>query len=104
MNTPSKLHHGYVCQQKSVANLDPREVSICILPDSEGKTVTEEKTKKERYKGVGKDECEEEVPGNPPCAGEQEPPEDGWFCPQYSESPLSVPPVAEEEIERIGTL
>ena len=50
------------------------------------------------------EKCEDELPDNPPSVEEEEEaPEDGWFCPQYSELPLSIPPVAEEEIERIGT-
>jgi hypothetical protein len=77
-------------EERRVANLDAEELSICILPDLEGKIVMEEESKTEGSKVGVQDKCEEEVPGNLPCAEEQDPPEDGWFCPQSSESLFSV--------------
>jgi hypothetical protein len=38
-----------------VWNLDPREVSICILPGWGVKAVAKERTKKEQYKGGRKE-------------------------------------------------
>jgi hypothetical protein len=87
-------------EEKRVANVDPREISICTLPNSERKTVTKEEPKVKEYKKERKEECEEEGPDNPPCVEEQEPPEDGWFCPQCSESPCQFLQW-QEELERI---
>jgi hypothetical protein len=85
---------------KRKAKLDPREVSICVLPNSEVKTVADQKTKKEEYKKEGKEECGEEAPNNQPCAEEEEHPEDGWFCPKCLESPCQFIQW-HQELERI---
>jgi hypothetical protein len=97
--------------ERRVANIDARDISILVLPDSEEKTTKKEKTKTEGLKVEAKEmceeelpddpeRCEEELPDNPPCAEEDEPPEDGWFCPHCSESPCQFLQW-QEELERI---
>jgi hypothetical protein len=87
-------------EERGVANIDARDISILVLPDKE-KTLDEEETKAEGQKeGEAEQKCEEELPNNPPCAEEQEPPEDRWFCPQCSESPCQFVQW-QEELERI---
>ena len=74
-------------EERRVASIDARDISILVLPDKE-KTLDEEDTKAEGQKeGKAEQKCEEKLPDNPPCVEEQEPPEDRWFCPQCSESP-----------------
>jgi hypothetical protein len=70
-----------------------------VLPHEE-KTLDEEETKAEGSTGEAEQKCEKELTGNPPCAEEQEPPEDGWFCPQCSELPCQFIQW-QEELERI---
>jgi hypothetical protein len=86
--------------ERRVANMDARDISILVLPDSEEKTKKKEKTKAEGLKVEAKETCEEELPDNPLCAEEEEPPEDGWFCPHCSELPCQFLQW-QEELERI---
>jgi hypothetical protein len=67
--------------KRRVANINARYISMLVLPNSEEKTAKKEKTKAEGLKVEAKETCEEELPDNPPCGEEEEPPEDGWFCP-----------------------
>jgi hypothetical protein len=87
-------------KRRVAANIDARDISILVLPDSEEKTTKKEKTKAEGLKVEAKETCEEELPDNPPCAEEDEPPEDGWFFPHCSES-LCQFLQWQEELERI---
>jgi hypothetical protein len=64
-----------------------RDISTLVLPSSEEKTVKKEETKAKGLKVEAAEKCEEELPDNPPSAEEDEPPEDGWFCPHCSASP-----------------
>jgi hypothetical protein len=73
--------------ERRVANIDTRDISILVLPGSEEKTTKKIKTKAEGLKVEAKETCEEELPDNPPCAEEDEPTDDVWFCPQCLESP-----------------
>jgi hypothetical protein len=86
--------------ERRVANIDPRDISTLVLPDSEEKTVKKEETKAEGLKVEAAEKCEEELPDNPPDAEEDEPPEDGWFCPHCSESPCQFLQW-QEELKRI---
>jgi hypothetical protein len=87
-------------KERRVADIDARDISILVLPDSEEKNKKKEKTKAEGLKVEAKATCEEELPDNPPCAEEEEPTEDGWFCPHCSESPCQFLQW-QEELERI---
>jgi hypothetical protein len=86
--------------KRRVANIDARDISILVLPYSKEKNKKKEKTKAEGLKVEAKETCEEELPDNPLCAEEEEPPEDGWFCPHCSESPCQFLQW-QEELERI---
>jgi hypothetical protein len=57
-------------------------------------------TKAEGLKVEAKETCEEELPDNPPCAAEDEPTEDGWFCLQCLENPCQFLQW-QEELKRI---
>jgi Zn ribbon nucleic-acid-binding protein len=86
--------------ERRVANINARDISILVLPNSEEKNTKKEKTKAEGLKVEAEETCEEEQPDNPPCAEEDEPTDDGWFCPQCSESPCQFLQW-QEELERI---
>jgi Zn ribbon nucleic-acid-binding protein len=86
--------------ERRVANINARDISILVLPDSEEKTIKKEETKAEGPKVEAEETCEEELPDNPPCAEEDEPKEDGWLCPQCLESPSQFLQW-QEELERI---
>jgi hypothetical protein len=73
--------------ERRAANINARDISMLVLPDSEEKTVKKEETKAEGLKVEVEETCEEELPDNPPCAEEDKPPEDRWFCPQFLELP-----------------
>ncbi len=74
-------------KERRVAKINARDISILVLP-KEKEALDYEETKAEGHKkGEAEYNCEEDVPDNPPCAEEQEPLEDGWFCPKCSESP-----------------
>jgi hypothetical protein len=95
--------------EKRVANMDAREVSICVLPDSnkkvkvEGKMVVKQEGNKAKEKEGVEDKCEEELPDNPPSVEQEEPPEDAWFCPQCSDSPCQFLQW-QEELEKCVTV
>ncbi len=90
--------------ERRVAKIDARDISTLVLPDSEEKTTKKEKTNAEGLKVEAAEKCEEELPDNPPSAEESaeedEPTEDGWFCPHCSESPCQFLQW-QEELERI---
>jgi hypothetical protein len=86
--------------ERRVAKIDARDISTLVLPDSEEKTVKKEETKAEGLNVEAAEKCEEELPDNPPSAEEDEPPEDGWFCPHCLESPCQFLQ-RQEELERI---
>jgi hypothetical protein len=56
--------------ERRVAQIDARNISTLVLPNSEGKTVKKEETKAEGLKVEAAEKCEEELPGNPPSAEE----------------------------------
>ena len=66
-------------EERRVANMDVKDISICIIPDS----VDMEEA----------DEYEE-------CMEDQEPQEDMWFCPHCSDSPCEFLQF-QEEIEGV---
>jgi hypothetical protein len=86
--------------KRRVANIDARDISILVLPDSAERTIKKEETQAEGLKVEAKQTCEEELPDNLPCAEEDEPTEDRCFCPQCSESPCQFLQW-QEELERI---
>ena len=91
--------------ERRAANIDEKDISILVLPDSKEKTVKKEETKAEGLKVEAGEKCEEELPDNLPSAEEDEPTEDepmedGWFCPHCSESPCQFLQW-QEELERI---
>jgi hypothetical protein len=90
--------------ERRVAKIDARDISTLVLPDSEEKKTKKEKTNEEGLKVEAAEKCEEELPDNPPSAEESaeedEPTEDGWFCPHCSESPCQFLQW-QEELERI---
>jgi hypothetical protein len=81
LNTVKTSAWLWAPNERRVANIDARDISILVLPDSEEKTTKKEKTKAEGLKVEAKETCEEDLPDNTPCAEEEEPPEDGWFAP-----------------------
>ena len=88
-------------EERRIANVDARDISILVLPEKE-KTLDEEETKAEGQKeGEAEPKCEEKLPDNPPSVEEEEEaPEDGWFCQECSESPCQFLQW-QEELERI---
>jgi hypothetical protein len=72
---------------KDVWPISTQEIFPFWCYPAQKKNDRERKTKAEGLKAEAKETCEEELPDNPPCAEEDEPMEDGWFCPQCSELP-----------------
>jgi hypothetical protein len=87
-------------KERRVTNIDARDIAILVLPDSVETKVKEEQSETEGRNKGEVEKCEEQLPGNPPYAEEQEPPEDGWFCLQCSESSCQFLQW-QEELERI---
>jgi hypothetical protein len=86
---------------RRVANIDAKDISILVLPDSNEEPVKKEETKAEEVKVEAEEKCEDELADNPPSVEEEEEaPEDGWFCLECSESPCQFLQW-QEELERI---